>query len=995
MDSYTLGLDIGANSVGWSVVEKANRPSIVDVGVRVFPEGVDRDTKGFEKSKNAGRREARGARRVHQRRRKRRALLVQELRVAGLLPGAKEELERLLNETDPYTLRAKGLDERLELYEFGRVLYHINQRRGFKSNRKEAKTKEEGKISKGAGELQARIDEVRCRSLGEYFASVEPEEQRIRGHYTFRSMYEEEFDLLWGKQAEYYPEILTDKLRKRIRDEIIFYQRPLKPTDDLIGDCELEEGQKRCPRGDWYARRFRILQDVNNLRLIEPDGQTRELEPEERKKVLEALAKSKQVSFSALRKKLGLLETERFNAEYEINEKGKRVEKLNGDVFSAVMRNKKVFGIKQWDSLSEEEKIKINDAFVEMEDDELVEFLMGESGLNEEQVEAALKVEVPRGYMMFSRRAIKKLLPLMEQGKRTDEALKEMYPDRGKMVGELKDRLDFPDDVRNPLVNRAMFEVRKVVNAILREYGTPGRIKIEMARDVKGNSRERAEEHWKIQANKKRNEEVRTRLIEDMNILNPTRDDVIKYKLWQECGKLCPYTGKHISQAALFGPNPEFQVEHILPYSRSLDDSYMNKTLCCVIENRKKSDQTPYEYYGTDENKFEELKQRVNASAMPYWKKKKFWQKEINTEEIISRELNDTRYITREAVKYLKQVCRNVTGTRGKVTSELAHQWGFIKDRSDHRHHAVDAVITAVTEQRHLRELGQTKYSSEGLPFSPPWADFREEVLEKVKHINVSHKPRRKVSGALHEETNYGPTGLKDEKGQEVFVYRKKLDDLTTAMIDKIVDRVVREIVQGRLVEKGVDLSKSGKIPKDVWSEPLYMKTTKSDRKIHIRKVRIRDVFNNMILMRDQTGNAYRAVASGNNHHIEIFEHRDKNGGLRRDGRVITMFEAVRRRCNSEPVIKKTCEDGKKFICSLGQNEMFMLELEDGTKEIHRVQKITQSGNSISIILRPHTYAGKVSDYDKPPIIQRRSPNTLKGYKVTVDMFGRIWRAND
>lgn len=988
MASYTLGLDIGANSIGWAVVDTGAKPEVVDIGARVFPEGVDRDTKGLEKSKNVARRDARGARRVHQRRRKRREALIKELRRAGLLPEGKEELEKLLCETDPYPLRAKGLDEKLEPYEFGRVLYHLNQRRGFKSNRKSSNKKEEGQIAKEAGQLQVKIDDSRCRTLGEYFASVDPEAKRIRDHYTFRSMYEEEFDLLWNKQATFYPQILTEDFRKRVRDEIIFYQRPLKPCDDFIGDCDLEEDQKRCPRADWYARRFRILQDVNNLRVIDPDGQSRALGGDERGKVLELLGKSKQVSFSTIRKKLGFLESQGFNWEYEVDEKGKKREKLGGDEFCAAMRNKKAFGAKRWEELSEEERIRINEAFVEMEDDELVEFLTAECGLNTEQVDAALKVELPRGYMSFSRKAIRKLLPLMEAGKRPDEALAEVYPERGKQRGELQERLGLPEDVRNPLVNRAMFEVRKVVNGILREYGRPAKIKVEMARDVKGNLRERREAHFKILDNEKRNEEVRKRLKEDINIANPTRDDVIKYKLWEECGKVCPYTGKHISQVALFGPNPEFQVEHILPYDRSLDDSFMNKTLCCVIENRKKADQTPYEFYHGDSEKFEALKQRVNASAMLYWKKKRFWQEEVKTDEIISRELNDTRYITREAVKYLKQVCKNVTGTRGKVTSELAHQWGFIKDRDDHRHHSIDAVITAVTEQKHLRELGRTKYSSVGEAFSPPWPHFREEVLEKVKHINVSHKPRRKVSGALHEETNYGPTGLKDEKGQDVFVYRKPLDALTVAMVDKIVDPVVREIVKQRFIEKGVDLSGSGKPPKEVWAEPLYMKTTKSKKKVLIKKVRIHGVVGNAEPVVDENGKAYRYVKPGSNHHVEIWEYTEGKKRGERDAEVVSMFKAVGRSRSGEAVVKRDHGAGTRFVCSLAINEMFVMPDEREGSQLHRVQKISQNRQ---IFFQPHTYGGDLKKH--PPL--SKLPNKLKGHKVTVDPLGQVWPAND
>lgn len=983
MSSYTLGLDIGSNSIGWALLDGGKKPSIVDIGVRVFPEGVDRDTKGLEKSKNATRREARGARRVRQRHHRRRDNLVGTLRDAGLLPQDEEELQELLKR-ELYQLRAKGLDEKLSLYEFGRVLFHINQRRGFKSNRKTGKAKEDGKVAKAAGELEQRIKEANCRTLGEYFASVNPEEHRIREQYTFRSMYEEEFDKLWEKQAEFYPDVLTEDWRKKIRDEIIFYQRPLKATDDLIGLCELEPGEKRCPRGDWYARRFRILQDVNNLKIHNPDGSVDELTDEQRKLVLKELCKKKEVSFGRLRKALGLMETQEFNAEYEINEKGKKREKLKGDEFGASMRSKRIFGTKAWDGMDEAEKVKLNEGVVDLDDDELIEKLTAEYRLNEEQIEAVLKIDLPERYMSFSRKAIRKLLPLMEEGKRTDEALDEVYPDRSKVKpSEEKEKLDLPEDLRNPIVNRALFEVRKVVNAIVREYGKPGRIKIEMARDMKGSARERRELHFRMLDNEKENKRVREILIREMNILNPSRDDIIKYKLWEECNRQCPYTGKQIPHHLLFGPNPEFQVEHILPYSKSLDDSYLNKTLCCVNENRLKGNKTPYEHYHGDEAKFEELKQRVNRTKMVYWKKRKFWQKEVNTDEIIQRELNDTRYICREVARYLKQICRNVTGTRGKVTAALRYQWGFIKDRDDHQHHAIDAAVVAVTEQKHLRELARSKYSAEGIRFKAPWADFREELAEKVKHINVSHRATRKVSGALHEETSYGPTEKED-----VFVYRKRLEDLTGPMVAKIVDPVGREIVKKRLVEHGIDPEKVKKIPKEVWNEPLYMRTTKSDKKVQIKKVRIRDVFGNVIFLKDKSGKAYRAVKAGSNHHIEIVEYTDGKKKGKRDSVIVTMFEAVRQKCNGEPVVKREHGQGIRFICSLAINEMVMMKDSRGEMDLYRVQKMDKNK---MVRFRHHSAA----TIEKKETYIDKTVHLFEGYKVAVDPLGRIHRAND
>jgi CRISPR-associated endonuclease Csn1 len=986
--TYTLGLDIGSNSIGWAVLDK-QKQRLVDIGVRVFPEGVDRDTKGLEKSKNATRREARGARRTHQRRNQRKQQLIKTLQAARLLPQNESELASLFS-NNPYELRKKGLDEKLEPYKFGRVLYHLSQRRGFKSNRKSGNSKDEGIVKKEAGELQKQIEAANCRTIGEYFAGLNPDEQRIRGRYTFRSMYEKEFDLLCAKQSEYYPKILTEELRKKIRDEIIFFQRPLKPTDELIGNCELEPNEKRCSRGDWYARKFRLLQDVNNLKIQNSDGSESELTVEQRNLILDELCKKKEFKFDDIRKKLNLMETQLFNLE----QNGKAAS-IKGDVFVAAMRSKNVFGSKAWDAMDEQEKIKLNDAFVELEDDQLAENLKTQYGLNEDQIETAMKVSLPQKYMSFSQKAILKLLPFMEQGCLTSDAIKQAGYDRNKTVsGETVNKLPLPPDLRNPIVQKALFEVRKLVNAIVREYGNPKNIAVEMARDVQGSSKQREELHWKILENEKRNKEVREKLINDIKITRPSRGDIIKYKLWEECGRKCPYTGKSISQNALFGQNPEFQIEHILPYDRSLDDSYMNKTLCEVHENINiKKNQTPFETYSHNPEKYEQIKQ--NIRVLPWPKRQKFLQKEIDLDQHIKRELNDTRYICRETVNYIKQLGIYVRGTRGKTTAELRHQWGLdgifdelgTKRDDDHRRHSVDAAIVAVTENEHLRSLAKSKYSVSGVAFKPPWPNFREEIRENVKQINVSHRVRRKVSGQLHEETAYGPTGKKDEKGQDVFVYRKKLEDLTIPMVEKIVDPVVRQIVKDRLVEKGVNTGNGErKISKEVWAEPLYMKTKKSDKKVLIKKVRIENVANSVIEMKDKSGKVYRAVESGNNHHIEIFEYTDEKGRTKRDGRVITMFDAVQRSRQGEPVVKKDYSDDRKFSCSLAINELF--EFDDESKELYRVQKISSNKQ---IFFRHHIFGG---DLGKSKGISK-VPETLKGRKVTVDLLGRIYPAND
>ncbi|MGB2865399.1 MAG: type II CRISPR RNA-guided endonuclease Cas9, partial [Sedimentisphaerales bacterium] len=644
MHSYTLGLDIGSNSIGWALIETGKKPSIIDIGIRVFPKGVGTE-KENEKTKCAKRREARGARRVHRRQNLRRDQLVKILRGNRLLPEDKKSLQELLLKTEPYQLRAKGLDERLELFEFGRALFHINKRRGFKSNRKTGEANEKSKIAKGdkehkgANEIEKVIDERKFRTIGEYFASIDTTQRQIRGQYTFRSMYENEFDLLWEKQSEYHPKVLTEDLKEKIKDEVIFFQRPVRWDPETIGDCELEEGEKRCPRGDWFARRFRILQDVNNMKIRNADGSEIELTDEQRSIILKELGKKKKVKFERLKKELskqdvGLIEKQRFNFEEDGDNNW-----MNGDGFSEQMRSKKLLGPKGWEDLDKKTKIAMNQALHAIYDKEKT---INEFGFNKEQAGAFIEVRLERNYMRYSKKAILKLLPHMEKGLKTHKAKEEAgYKEGSEKTEQSTGRLPKPDDLRNPIVTAALNEVRRLVNRIVCEYDKPKKIVIEMARELKNTKLARKKTLEKNRNNQKLNEEARSWIIEHTSIKSPRYGDILKYKLWIECNKTCLYTGKSISPTELF-ESPVFQIEHILPHERSGDDSYMNKTLCYVDENvHVKGGKTPFEAYHGKPEKYELIRQRI--SCLPQAKKERFLQEEIR-EGHIERELNDTRY---------------------------------------------------------------------------------------------------------------------------------------------------------------------------------------------------------------------------------------------------------------------------------------------------------------------------------------------------------------
>ncbi len=1005
MEHYVLGIDLGANSVGWAMVAQEPSPERANIiaGVRVFPEGTERK-KNAEESRNKARREARQARRQHDRRSIRKTNLKRILQKVGLLPlNPAEYLELIRN--DPYELRRKGLDYELTESEFARVLLHLNKRRGFKSSlkagqeeKKEAKKTVEPAINKLAQEMK----DAGARTLGEYLAILHGEKERIRGHYTRRSMYEQELDLLWSKQAEFKPDVWTDELKKDVHNAI-FYQRPLKSQERLIGKCRLEPDKQRCPRASWFARQFRIIQDVNNLRILSRTKGERRLTAEERASLIGELMRKKTIRVSSIKKNILKLD-ERDVLTFERTER----KELKGNALEVELR--KIFG-NQFEEKAEVLRNKVYEALLEEEPDEFKKIAPEKWGLTEQQINALYKIEHPQGYASFSLKAITKILPHLEAGKDLDKAItaagyKEEAPTALNDLPPIH-----PDDIRNPVVTRALSETRKVVNAIVREYGKPAIIRVELARETKGTIRSRADRTKELRKREDYHKEIIERLREHNIPVN--HENIEKYKLWEECNHQCPYTGRPIDfPHQLYGDSCEFDVEHILPYSRSMDNSFMNKTLCAHSENIRKHNRTPYEAYG-DTKQYQQIMARVMENKnMPSAKRKRFLMKEIPP-DFTQRQLRDTSYISTQVVKYLKRLGLPVKTTRGAITSELRYRWGLnsilnpiaenVKTRDDHRHHAIDAIVIAFTTQSHIHRLGQiydNVYERVQLP-SPldPFTreGFLQQVRRAVEDINVSYRPERKVSGQINEETNYGR--IKDG----TFVYRVPLETITSAQIENIRDEGIKKLVKERL--------RHFKKPKEAFDpkeNPLYMLNKKEPDKKGpiIKSVRIEKRATNLIPIRNKEGKIYRYVAPGDNHHISIFEWEEK-GKIKRDAYVATRFEVLQRvqrnrkhRQKGEPLEPVICtkhpdHPDARFVMYLCKKDMFLLEYEeDGEKQeiLCRVQKFDVNKN---ITLRPHTYAGKLSDYDKEPLIFRRNPNTLHGRKVNIDPLGRIKVVND
>jgi len=1049
--AYRLGIDLGSGSIGWAVIPQTGNkpPDRVTLGVRHFEAGVLGDIEhGKDESRATARREARGPRRLTWRRQHRLRKVFRLLQAMDLLPASEDDSHddrhRVLAALDrdlrarceschgrssdhllPYLLRARALDEQLSPHELGRAMYHLSQRRGFQSNLKAAKKDEDvGVVKKGISELEDLMNEAGSRTLGEYFASLDPEEYRIRSRWTARQMYQDEFEKIWAAQAPYHPH-LTDEHKQRLF-HAIFDQRPLKSQKGLIGMCDLEPYKRRAPAACLEFQEFRILQRVNDLEVIEPDGECRPLGPDEREKLLAELAEKGEVTFGRIRTLLKMRKSREYGRGYTFNLEEGGEKHLVGNRTAAKLVA--ILGDRWRDLSPERQRALVNEKLSFESEGPLVTRLTNGWAFDATSARAVAETAFEPGYASLSRKAMSRVLPLMRQGMPYATARKEVYGDVRQEAKPL-DLLPAKHDcavlrnLRNPAVERALSELRKVVNAIIRKYGKPAEIHVELGRDLKHARQRRKQMSDQNRKNKDARDTAAAKILQEMKDQRYcTPANILKIRLADECRWECPYTGRTISMVALVGDRPQFDVEHIIPFSRSMDNSFFNKTLCYHEENRKhKRGRTPFEAYGHTD-RWEEILARVRRfqgdARVRRRKLELFQTKELpNPGDFAQRQLNDMRYMSRLAADYLgllyggqidAQGKRRIQVSPGRVTAYLRGRWDLNsilghpdeKERDDHRHHAIDALVIALTGAREVHalsraaeeqeRLGETRLFPHG-SFDPPWEGFLDQARRAVQAINVSCRVSRKLSGRLHKDTIFSkPISFRDKHGRPTQVHhvRKRLDSLSTHEVADIVDDRIRALVQEKLDALGVD-------PQKAFAEPNnhpYLKA-KDGRIIPIHKVRVRKHENPILVGH---GSKQRYVNPGANHHMEIVAVLDEAGNEKSwEGHLVSMFEAVGRRRRGEPIIRRDHGEAKRFKYSLAGGEHVIMEHEEGKPQLYRVVGISAK----VLEFRLHTDARATTLLRR---ISRarvtRSPGALreaKARKVAVDPLGNVLPAND
>ena len=789
-----------------------------------------------------------------------------------------------------YKWRVKALSEKLSLEELAVVLQKIN------GNLKGS--------SGYLGNISDRSKELYFNNItiGQYLVSIidKNPNQSLKNIVFYRQDYLDEFERIWTAQAEFHPELTSD-LKNEIRDIVIFYQRPLKSQKGLVSICELEGeekeitvngkkkikiiGPKVCPKSSPWFQEFKIWQIINNLKV---NGNF--LEQEDKEKLAQELSIKEKLSKSDVLKLLygknikGIdlnfkeIEGNRtqaalFNAYARILEVTGHIEaeeilkKSSADIMKTVTEVFTGLGyntdILCFDTTLPDSEIERQPMFrlwhllYSYEGDKSRsgnESLVGKvaeiTGCEKEYARIIAGVTFDPDYGSLSARAIKKILPYMKEGNEYSVACEYAgyrHSKRSLTKEEIenksyKDRLDpvLRNSLRNPVVEKILNQMVNVVNAVIDEYGKPDEIRIELARELKKSKKEREQAASDISTATKENDRVRQELQEKFGIANPSRNDIIKYRLYKELsanGYKTLYSGTYIPQERLF--SKDFDVEHIIPQARLFDDSFANKTLEAKDVNIQKGSMTAYDYvkskYG--EEGVAEYKSRIqkllNDKAISKTKAAHLLMSEKDIPEgFIERDLRDSQYIAKKAKEMLEEVVKFVVPTTGSVTARLREDWQLVdvmkelnwdkycisgltetyqdKDgqtktriigwtkRNDHRHHAMDALTIAFTKRSYIQYLNNLNARVPKSENDPQYVD-----LSKYGICNIPKDEQTRVVRYIESTQLY-----RDDKGRLRFLPPMPLDQFRKEAKRHIGNILVSIKAKNKVVTRNVNRTK-------------------------------------------------------------------------------------------------------------------------------------------------------------------------------------------
>jgi CRISPR-associated endonuclease Csn1 len=960
---------------------------------------------------------------------------------AGLFPADITERQALLS-LNPYRLRAEGLERELTPHEFGRALFHLQQRRGFKSNRKTDKQskdadKDPGKIKSAIAEFAGELGGSTVgAALWRRIQNGLPARARLIGSgpnatyafYVSREMVAHEFDALWDAQERFAPGKFSDVDRRALRD-ILLFQRNLLPQD--VGRCYLEHQELRAAVALPSSQLFRLYQEVNHLRLRHRRTlDERALTRAERDKLVRELRGEVKRTPPKLREILfGKAEARAW--EFTL-EDGKRNE-VKGDQTSAKLSHAEAFGSAWFDLSIEEQDMLVGHLLNEANERVLIDWLTEHYNLTREQAEYISDVSLPSACLRLSTKAMNRILPHLIEGWDADQGQPLTYDKAVQAAGykhhsdkrraELLFELPYYGEVLglytmpagkssveservhgkigNPTVHIGLNQLRKVVNALIKTYGLPTQIVVELARDLNKSPEEKREIERKQKKNQDENDAIRSEL-EKLG-QSATYDNRLRLRLFNELGAtpVCVYSGRRIGLASLF--SNEFQVDHILPLSATLDDGYANKVLVHQSANKYKAKRSPYEAFGVSADGYSWSDILARAEVLPKNKQRRFssgamtdWEDE--EKGFLARQLNDTRYLSRVAKQYLEAVCADVWVTPGRLTGLLRGKWNLNsilsdsgkKERTDHRHHAVDAAVIAVTDRSLLQRVSTAAARAEDRNldryfegFPDPWPKFREELVAAVQKVVVSHKPDHGTGSALHNDTALGIVSGPDASGR--YRVRHKIP------VENVREKHLKDLqVSGAFRDELEDAILGASSMPEIARKLAEVKAKTGRRSVRfVETLSVIPIYQRGESMLNGT-EPYKAYKGDSNYCYEIFRVEGDKWG----GRVVTSFEAQGKDYQEfirSARFRTTAWSGEDLVMRVMGDDMIAIE-ENGKRRLMRLQKLTSGTLSMAENFEANADA-RERDKDSGFSYTRKTPNSLRAVqarRVFVDPIGRV-----
>ncbi len=837
----SIGLDLGIASVGWAVVN--DDYEILESCSNIFP--------AAETANNVERRGFRQGRRLTRRRKTR----IEDFKQLWVSSGFNIP-DKAINNILEYKIKA--LNEEISNEKLYWVLLNYLKHRGI-SYLDDADSGDDSSdysksIARNEAELKEKLPcEIQWERFQEYNAfrgniTIEENGESItlRNVYT-KSAYEKEINEIINCQFKY-----NSKLTEEFKDKYLelfgrkreYYEGPgneLSRTDygkyttemgedgnyitvdnifdKLIGKCSINSDEKRASGASYTAQEFNVLNDLNNLTITSDSDliEQGKLTEEAKRKIVEKIKISKTVN---VKKIIGEV----------IGDKncvitGARIDKNDKEIFHSFEAYNKMrraleeigFDIT---SLSRDELDLIGDILTLNTDKESIikAFDRNSIVLPENVKDILIKIRKANGslfskWQSFGLTIMNELIPeLYLQPKNQMELLSDM--------GILKSRKErFKDcniipadvmveDIYNPVVSKTVRITVKILNALIKKYGYPDRIVIEMPRDKNTDEEQkRIKKEQRDNENELKNikDKIKSeygRLITEKDFKNHKKLP-LKLKLWNEQGGICPYSGKMIRIDDLIDDQNKFEIDHIIPLSISFDDSRSNKVLVYAEENQKKGNRTPLSYLTTvnrewNHNSF--IKYILeNYSGVTQRKKRDNFlnEQDITKVEVlqgfINRNINDTRYASKVVLNLLqdyfisKNANTKVKVIRGSFTHQMRVNLSLKKDRDEsYAHHAVDAMLIAfsqmgyeayhkITEKYIDYETGEIK-NKEGFEallkndleykmamYESKWLRIKSNIENAAKTNKYWYQKNQKCNRALCNQTVYCTRNVDDK----------------------------------------------------------------------------------------------------------------------------------------------------------------------------------------------------------------------------------------